>query len=59
MATLLPAGVQTAADLDVAERQVYDLGGCRISRVDLQDVGLVGCAFAQKPNLLQGLQLNH
>ncbi|KAK9858474.1 hypothetical protein WJX84_011784 [Apatococcus fuscideae] len=42
MALQLPTGVETAADLELTDRRLYFYGGCRISQVDLRDVGLVG-----------------
>lgn len=59
MATVLPAGVRTAVDLEAGDRQVYELEGCRISRVDLQDIGLVGYPQASQPKLRQSLHLTY
>ncbi|KAK9867402.1 hypothetical protein WJX84_006884 [Apatococcus fuscideae] len=38
----LPPSVQTAAQLDLSDRQTYELEGCHIVSVDLQDIGLMG-----------------
>ncbi len=38
----LPEGIATATQLDPSDRNTYQLNGCHIPAVDLEDIGLVG-----------------